>query len=113
MSLSGYADNLLFQCRAARLPMPIPEYRFHPTRKWRLDLAWPDRWLYVEVDGGTWVGGRHNRGKGYEADCEKLNAACLQGWRGLRFTTAMVKDGRALTALETALGPLRAVGATR
>lgn len=103
---SGYADNLLFQVRAARLPAPTPEYRFDPIRRWRLDLAWPERKVYVEVDGGTWVGGRHNRGAGYERDCEKLNAACVAGWRGLRVTTAMVKDGRALTAVEQALGAL-------
>lgn len=99
----GAGLNLLFQVKAAKLPLPTVEYRFHPTRKWRFDLAWPDRKLYVEVDGGTWVSGRHSRGAGYERDCEKLNAACLAGWRGFRFTTAMVTSGYALTAIETAL----------
>ncbi len=100
MSRSGYSQNLIFQVRAAKLPAPTPEYQFHPVRRWRLDLAWPDQKLYVEVDGGTWVGGRHSRGAGYENDCVKLNAAAVEGWRGLRVTTAMVKDGRALAALE-------------
>ena len=27
-------------CYEAGLPVPIPEYRFHPTRKWRFDYAW-------------------------------------------------------------------------
>src|SRR3990167_10550174 len=113
MSTSGYAQNLIYQCRAARLPLPTAEYRFHPVRRWRLDLAWPDRKLYVEVDGGIWVGGRHNRGPGDEKDCEKLNAAAVGGWRGLRFTTAMVKSGLALNVLRTALEqPERASGAT-
>lgn len=101
---SGYTQHLIFQVQAAKLPLPTPEYRFHPVRKWRLDLAWPAQRLYVEVDGGTWVGGRHNRGKGYEADCEKLNSAAVAGWRGLRVTTAMVRDGRALGAVEQLLG---------
>lgn len=109
MATTGYAQNLIFQCRAAGLPAPTPEYRFHAVRKWRLDLAWPDRRLYVEVDGGTWVGGRHNRGTGYEKDCEKLNTACVEGWRGLRVTTRMVKDGRALAALEQALKGIYAI----
>lgn len=107
MAHSGYAENLLFQCRAAKLPLPTPEYRFHPIRRWRLDLAWVDRKLYVEVDGGTWIGGRHNRGKGYEADCEKLNTAALQGWRGFRFTSAQVKSGAALNVLQQAFAPPR------
>ncbi len=103
MSVSGYTSNLAFQIKAAKLPKPESEYRFHPVRRWRFDLAWPAQWLYVEVDGGTWIGGRHSRGKGYEADCEKLNTAAVLGWRGLRFTTGMVKSGAALKALEEAL----------
>lgn len=104
---SGYAQNLKFQCRAAGLPEPEIEVRFHPVRRWRFDFAWPALQLAVEVDGGTWVGGRHNRGAGYERDCEKLNAAALLGWRVLRFTMAMVKDGRAVTVLEQALRHVR------
>lgn len=106
MARSGYTQNLIFQVKAARLPEPTPEYRFDPVRRWRLDLAWPDQKLYVEVDGGTWVGGRHNRGQGYENDCIKLNSAAVAGWRGLRVTSAMVRDGRALAALEQALKPV-------
>lgn len=100
---SGYAQNLKFQIKAARLPEPVAEHRFDPVRRWRMDLAWPARRLFVEVDGGIWVGGRHNRGKGYEADCEKLNAAAVAGWRCLRFTTGMVKSGAALNTLLAAL----------
>ncbi len=110
MAKSGYTQNLVFQCKAAGLPEPTAEYRFHPVRKWRMDLAWPERQLYCEVDGGTWVGGRHNRGTGYEKDCEKLNTAAVMGWRGLRVTTGMVKDGRALAALEQALRPIKIEG---
>jgi len=60
--------------------------------------------LAVEVDGGTWTGGRHTRGAGFEADCEKLNAAVIAGFRVLRFTGAMVRSGAALATIETALG---------
>jgi very-short-patch-repair endonuclease len=100
---SGYAQNLKFQIRAAGLPTPVAEHRFHPVRKWRMDLAWPDRMIAVEVDGGTWIGGRHSRGKGFEADCEKQNAAATLGWRCFKFTTAMVKSGAALNTLTAAL----------
>ena len=103
---SSQTQNLSFQCRAARLPMPVPEYRFHPVRRWRFDLAWPALLLAVEVDGGTWVSGRHTRGAGYERDCEKLNAAVLLGWRVLRFTTGQVTSGQALTVLEQAFRPI-------
>lgn len=68
------------------LPAPVAEYRFHPTRRWRFDYAWPgDRGgVAVEVDGGQWKsgGGRHNT----DRDREKLNVAAALGWRVLRFS---------------------------
>ena len=33
------------------------EYQFHPTRKWRLDFAWPELWLGIEIQGSTWARG--------------------------------------------------------
>lgn len=74
------------------------EYRFHPARKWRFDIALPEVKIAVEIDGGvvrlkggkrcSYCGetpqGRHNRTKGFLADIEKLNAAVMLGWRVLR-----------------------------
>ncbi len=40
----------------------------------------------VEIEGGIWTGGRHTRGKGYQGDMEKYNAAQLYGWKVLRYT---------------------------
>ena len=57
------------------------EYRFHSTRKWRLDFAWPSQKLGVEIDGR----GRHQTVKGVKDDCEKRNAAVVMGWRILVF----------------------------
>ena len=82
---------------------PILEHRFAPPRRWRFDLAWPSLRLALEIEGGTWTGGRHVRGKGYERDCDKYNAAALAGWTVLRATTAMLRDGRALALLQQAL----------
>jgi len=79
------------------------EYRFSPPRRWRFDFAYPARMLAVEVDGGTWVQGRHNRGAGMKADAEKMNAAALAGWRVLRFTREHIKSGEALDLIELAL----------
>lgn len=84
-------------------PPPQMEYRFDSIRRFRFDLCWPDVRLAVECEGGTWISGRHSRGKGYESDCTKYNLAILQGWRVLRFTTAMIEDGRALETIDQAL----------
>ena len=66
------------------------EYRFHPARRWPFDYAWPNLHIAVELDGGTWVAGRHVQGKGYAGDCEKFNQATLLGWHVLHFTTDML-----------------------
>lgn len=97
------ADTLALHLRAMRLPEPVREYRAIPDRRFRCDLAWPDRKLAVEVDGGELVQGRHNRAQGMASDCEKANLLTLAGWRCLRVTGQMVKDGRALRVVTEAL----------
>lgn len=108
------------QLTLAGLPEPEREYRFAAhvvglgpgirarlreagLKDWRLDFAWPEHRLAVEVQGGTWSQGKHTRGQGYEDDREKINAAQLLGWTVLEFTTGMIRDGRALRTIERAL----------
>lgn len=77
----------LWQLLAPGQPEPATQHRFCDFRRWRFDFAWPERMVAVEIQGGHWSGGRHVRGKGYQADCEKHNAATLRGWRLLHFTS--------------------------
>ena len=102
--MSDLVDSLAFQVHALKLPPPDFEVRFHPTRRWRFDMAWPALLLACEIEGGTWVGGLHTRPIAFEADCEKYNEAALLNWRVLRVTNHMVEDGRAVAFLERALG---------
>ena len=69
-----------------RVPLPTPEFVFHPTRKWRLDYAWPAHKLALEVEGGVWSGGKHGRGSGIVKHMEKANGLACLGWRLLRVT---------------------------
>ena len=111
------------------LPKPVKEYRFHPVRRWRFDLAWPGRRLALEVEGGIYgqvvichkcgvkvlqkldkggmvqvrTGGRHNRGKGYEADCLKYSTAAVMGWKVIRVTAGMIKDGSGIELIQQAI----------
>lgn len=78
-------------------------HEYSHKRDWRFDFAWPDLRIAAEVEGGSWAGGRHTRGRGFEEDCEKYNAAAEAGWRVFRFTGAMVEDGRAREVLERVL----------
>jgi very-short-patch-repair endonuclease len=71
-------------------PTLTPEYRFHSTRQWRADYAHIESLTIIEIDGGVWSGGRHNRGQGYIDDCRKLNAAAALNWTVFRIATGMV-----------------------
>lgn len=91
-------------------PAWTTEYRWHASRKWRADFAWPERRILVEIEGGTWSGGRHTRGRGYADDCGKYNAAALDGWMVLRFVGAHLRDG---SARETMLRVFAVASCTR
>lgn len=69
-------------CRESGLPAPAPQYLFMPgERKFRLDFAWPEYRLGLEVQGGLGsVVGAHSSKKGAHRDMEKHNAAVLRGW---------------------------------
>lgn len=70
-----------------------PEYRFDQTRRWRFDWARRSEKLAIEIDGASYKGkGRHQTPDGMAADNEKINAATLQWWRILRFTTHQVRQ---------------------
>lgn len=102
--MSDLENTLAIQIRALKLPVPEREFRFCPPRRFRFDFAFLDpHRLAVECEGGTWIGGRHQTGTGFSKDIEKYNLATLEGWRVLRFTGKMIKDGSAIELLKRAL----------
>lgn len=92
--------EMLAQIRAAGLAEPVCEHRFLPGRRFRLDFAWPEQRLGVEVHGGVWTHGRHTRGAGFARDREKMNYAVMAGWRVLEFISDDVRTGAALGWIE-------------
>ncbi len=84
--LSAPVIAFLTALRFAEMPLPVTEHRFHPTRKWQFDYAWPDRKLALEVEGGIWRkgGGAHSHPTNIVRDCEKYSEAAILGWRILR-----------------------------
>jgi hypothetical protein len=96
--------HLLFEKHLKELGLTFfPEFRFHKERKWRLDYILTDESgacllrgaTAIEIEGAIWSRGRHTRGKGYQADLDKYNAATMMGYRVLRFSTHDVLTGRA------------------
>jgi hypothetical protein len=99
------------QCEFAGLPVPVPEYHFHPRRRWRFDWAFPEYRVALEVQGGAFLvtGSRHTRGAGFRRDLEKFSEAAILGWRVLYVLPEQVRDGQALMWAERALALPRVV----
>lgn len=69
----------------AGLPAPRQQYEVLVGGiRMRLDFAYPEQRLAVEMDGWTYHGPRSN----FEADRRRDNALLLAGWQVLRFTTS-------------------------
>jgi very-short-patch-repair endonuclease len=92
--------HTLFEAHLAELGLYyVVEARFHFSRKWRFDFLLDER-VAVEIEGAIWSRGRHTRGKGFQADLDKYNAATMAGYRVLRFSTDDVLKGRAKAFLK-------------
>lgn len=75
-----------------------------PGRRFRFDFLIDGSDLVVEIEGGTWSGGRHTTGAGFRSDCYKYNRALELGYRVLRYTTDMVTKREAITQVLEILG---------
>lgn len=87
------------QLLAPELPPPERHKTFHPTRKWQVDFLWREERLVVEVEGGQFIRGRHQRPLGFAEDCTKYNELTRMGIRLLRFTTSHFDDPAGMIAI--------------
>jgi very-short-patch-repair endonuclease len=81
----------------------VTEYRFHPTRKWRFDYAWPNLRIAIEFDGIMHRTVGHNSLAGILRDSEKINEAQRLGWRVFRANAKNVGDGTFFALIESVL----------
>ncbi|MGH9128771.1 MAG: DUF559 domain-containing protein [Acidimicrobiales bacterium] len=92
-------------CRRARIPDPARQasVAIGAGRTARVDFAWPDRRVLVELDGFPW----HGTPAGYRSDMRRQNAIVLArpGWTVLRFGWRDVvgSPGRVVGELAAAL----------
>jgi len=93
MMPSALERSFAFTLKAIGVEM-IQQYKFHPTRRWRLDFANVSSKVALEIDGGEFIsgGGAHNRGARMANDYEKRNSAIEMGFVVFQLTGAMVNN---------------------
>ncbi len=93
--------HLLFETHLKEARFPFGrEFQFHQVRRWRFDYVLLNRYVAIEIEGGTWISGRHNTGAGMQGDCDKYNEAVKLGWKVIRFTTQDILSGKAIQFLK-------------
>ena len=101
------SDAFTLLCRKELGVRCEKEWRFHPVRKWRFDYSIPKYKIAIEIDGGVWTYGRHNRSAGYLADMEKFNAAAALGWVVLKFTPQQQYTRKTLEIIRQTIKTIR------
>lgn len=100
---SPYERRLLELVIDADLPMPQPQFEIRRGGRFvgRVDFAWPDERLLVEVDGHEYHATREQRA----ADSQRQNILTEMGFRVVRFTSDQIVESRpeVLRTLRTAL----------
>lgn len=86
-------------------PNPTQQVMFSLEREYRFDAAFIDKLVYVELHGGGFSGGRHNREYGMVDDFTKYNLAVTMGWRGVYATSSMI-DNDPQSVVDTVLALL-------
>lgn len=51
------------------------------SKRYRADFAFPSSRSLIEIQGGTYMRGRHVSGSGYDRDARKYNLAMISGWK--------------------------------
>jgi very-short-patch-repair endonuclease len=87
---SHLEDRFALLWRAAHGPPLERELVFFPGRRWRADFAHLASRTLMEIEGGIWLQGRHNRAEGFLADIDKYFEATLAGWIVLRLSERQI-----------------------
>ncbi len=56
MTKSDLEERLLRDMQLEGLPVPERNHKFHPSRKWELDFAWPHQLVIYHPDPGLKIG---------------------------------------------------------
>lgn len=64
------------------------------SKRYRGDFAHIPSRSIIEIQGGTYMRGRHVTGSGYERDARKYNLAMMSGWKVYLLTSTTATDAK-------------------
>jgi hypothetical protein len=102
--MPSYSSPIVIAWFAAHGLTATPEFKFHPTRKWRFDFAFLDSKVALECQGGLFTNGRHSRGAALLKEHEKLNEAAALGWRVIFTTPSEITMTDTIEIIKRAVG---------
>jgi len=105
--------------KSATKPEPIPfgavaEFQFHPTRRWKIDWAYREQMVALEIEGGLFGRGKkcptcgrrkvagHSSVERIKTDLVKYRELSLMGWILIRVTPQEFRDGTAAELVKRA-----------
>lgn len=62
------------------------------SKRYRADFAHVESRSLIEIQGGTYMRGRHVSGSGYDRDARKYNLAMMGGWKVFLLTSTTATD---------------------
>lgn len=71
-------------------------------RRFEFDFCLPDHRILIEIQGAVFTGGRHTRGAGYTADCEKSRLGQMAGYDVLCYTGKQINTKEVKRLIEYA-----------
>lgn len=112
-STSGSVWESVARCLFVSVGLPTPQCQYEVIVDGvvvaRVDFAWPQARLVVEIDGFTW----HSSQEALQNDHARQNRLELDGWTVLRYTAKDVRDdpGRLAAEISEALAAVRCAAA--
>ena len=70
----------------------LREYKLLENRRFRGDFAHLESKTVIEIQGGIWIRGRHNRATGYTKDCERSLLLVADGWKVIYLVESMFTE---------------------
>lgn len=100
---SAYFLHVVLPLTALGYPRPKAQAMLIPGHRHRVDYAYLQARIAVEIHGQIWHKGGHTSGRGLTRDAFKANELACIGWKLLVFTPEMIESGEAREWTERAL----------